>query len=194
MKKISLLLLLSSLTVTLPTYAQDANSDFCDRFPLNSRCTQDSPNQDSSETEITPSPSRAVSSDTKILENLTLDQVENYLREIGYIDIKRNENNSVSFLMQGRPCSVFLSPKGTGVIISSYYPKTEQTTLEVLNNWNNGFRYSYAYIYETKEAEEIIFLDTNLTLIGGVTEERIKNFFLLHSSYQTNFDRYLQEL
>ena len=189
MRKIGLFLLLSSFTLAIPTYAQGIDADFCDRFPLNTRCTEDS-----SEGEVTPRENRAVSSDSKIIENLTLDEVETYLREIGYINIKRNENNSISFLMQGRPCYVFLSPKGTGVIISSFFPKTEQTTLESLNSWNRGFKYSYAYLYETKDAKEMVFLDTNLTLIGGVTEERIRNFFLLHSSYQTNFDRYLNGL
>lgn len=189
MKKISLLLLLSSLTVALPVDAQGVSEDFCARFPLNSRCTEDS-----SETQVAPSQNGSVSSDTTVVESLNLDQLENYLREIGYVDIKRNENNSLSFLMQGRPCSAFLSPQGDAVILSSYYPKTEQITLEALNDWNKGFKYSYAYLFETKDATEIVFLDTNLTLIGGVTEERVKNFFLLHSRYQSNFDRYLQEL
>ena len=188
MQKIVLLLLLSFFSVVVPAYSQNADEDFCDRFPLNSRCTQESP-----ESKVAPL-DKNIAGDNNIVESLTLEEVENYLREIGYINIKRNENNSISFLMQGRPCYVFLSPKGTGIIVSSFFSKTEQMTLEALNGWNKGFKYSYAYLYETQDAKEMVFLDTNLTLIGGVTEERIRNFFLLHSAYQTNFERYLNGL
>ena len=76
----------------------------------------------------------------------------------------------------------------------SYYPKDDKTTLEVVNDWNQSLRYSFAYLYTTKKNNEVIILETNLTVTGGVTEERVKSFFVLHGDYQGFFSRYLSEL
>ena len=185
-----LLLLLSiNLSVnTRPIYAQDASEDFCEDFPLNSRCQEND-----SEIETEPSPSLN-SDNSEVVDILTIEQVERYLKEIGYIDVTIDDENTLNFYIQGRLCSVFVAPNGKGMSLFSYYPKDEKTTLEVLNDWNQSLRYSFAYLYTTKKNNEVIILETNLTVTGGVTEERIKSFFILHSDYQGYFSRYLSEL
>ena len=126
---------------------------------------------------------------------MTPEEVEQYIKELGYIDVKRNpENDSLAFLMQGRLCLVIIVPNGKGMSVSTYYPKEEKTTLEVLNDWNRGLRYSFAYVYTTKEDKDFVLLETNLTVTGGVTKERIKTFFMHHSLYQSRFDQFLSQL
>ena len=72
------------------------------------------------------------------------------------------------------------------------YPKDEKTTLEVLNDWNKSIRYFFAYLHTTEKNNEVFILD-NLT-VSGVTEERIKSFFVLHGDDRGYFSRYLSEL
>ena len=191
--KFSCCILLSLLTIILPINtrlinAQDTSEDFCEKFPLNSRCQENEP-----EIEAEPSPS-IDSSNSEIIDILTIEEVERYLKEIGYIDITRDNENSLTLYIQGRLCSVYIAPNGKGMSLFSYYPKDENTTLEVLNDWNQSLRYSFAYLYTTKKNNEVIVLETNLTVTGGVTEERIKSFFVLHGDYQGYFSRYLSEL
>ncbi|VEP11316.1 exported hypothetical protein [Hyella patelloides LEGE 07179] len=188
MNNLSLILLLLSLPlISFPINAQTADDAFCEKFPLNSRCQEESAvNEDNS----APNDSR----DNQIVDLLTIDEVERYLKELGYIDVTRNNNNSLNFLMQGRPCSVFIASNGKGMSLFSYYPQDEKTTLEAINDWNKSLRYSFAYLYTTTKNDELVVLETNLTVTGGVTESRIKSFFVLHSDYQAFFGRYLSEL
>lgn len=188
--------LLSLLSIILlvntpPLNAQDSSEDFCEKFPLNSRCQEN--NTEETETELETEPDLNLN-DSEVINLLTIEQVERYLKEIGYIDITSEDENTLTFYIQGRPCSVFVAPNGKGMSLFSYYPKDEKTTLEVLNDWNKSLRYSFAYLYTTEKNNEVIILETNLTVTGGVTEERIKSFFVLHSDYQGYFSRYLSEL
>ncbi|MDJ0745279.1 MAG: YbjN domain-containing protein [Xenococcaceae cyanobacterium MO_167.B27] len=189
MKNFSWFLLLLLLSITLSAEAQTANEDFCTRFPLNARCRENS-----LEKETNSSRNNFNSSENEIVDILDIEAVEKHLRELGYTNFTRNNNNSLSLLIQGRPCSVFIASNGKGMSLFSYFPKDEKTTLEVLNDWNKSLRYSFAYIYETKKNNELVILETNLTVTGGVTEERIKSFFLLHTDYQTRFSQYLAGL
>lgn len=191
--KFSWCILLSLLTIILPINtrlinAQNDSEDFCEKFPLNSRCQEKE-----SEIETEPSPS-VDSSNSEIIDILTIEEVERYLKEIGYIDITRDNESSLTFYIEGRLCTVFIDPEGTGMALFSYYPKDEKTTLEVINDWNKSLRYSFAYLYTTKKNNEVIVLETNLTVAGGVTKERIKSFFVFHGVYQGYFSRYLSEL
>ena len=184
-----LLLLLSIILLvnTRSLDAQDSSDDFCENFPLNSRC------QENNTEEAEPEPSLNLD-DSELIDLLTIEQVERYLKEIGYIDVTIDDENTLTFYIQGRPCSVYIAPNGKGMSLFSYYPKEEKTTLEVLNEWNKSLRYSFAYLYTTEKNNEVIILETNLTVTGGVTEERVKSFFVLHSDYQGYFSRYLSEL
>ena len=185
-----LLLLISIILLvnTRPLDAQNSSDDFCEKFPLNSRCQENN-----TEIEAEPEPNFKPN-DSEVIDLLTIEQVERYLKEIGYIDVTTDDENTLTFYIQGRPCSVFIAPNGKGMSLFSYYPKDEKTTLEVLNEWNQSLRYSFAYLYTTEKNKEVIILETNLTVTGGVTEERIKSFFVLHSDYQGYFSRYLSEL
>ena len=194
MKKLGLLVILSWLAIAFPIDIKAANDDFCERFPLNSRCQEVSTDSEiNTETNIETN-SSPDNSEAKIIDLLTADEVETYLRELGYVDITRKQNNSLNFLMQGRPVSVFIAPNGKGMSLFSYYPQDEKITLETINDWNKSLRYSFAYLYTTKDNEELVILETNLTVTGGVTENRIKSFFVLHSDYQGYFSQYLGEL
>lgn len=186
-----LLLLLLSIILpvnTRPIHAQDASEDFCEDFPLNSRCQEND-----SEIEAEPSPSLN-SDNSEVVDVLSIEQVERYLKELGYIDVTIDNESSLTLYIQGRLCSVYIAPNGKGMSLFSYFPKDEKTTLEVINQWNQSLRYSFAYLYTTKKNNEVIVLETNLTVTGGVTEERIKSFFVLHGDYQGYFGRYLSEL
>ena len=191
MKKLGLLVILSFLAIAYSIDIQAANDDFCERFPLNSTCQEAS-----TDSEIDTDNSSPDNSEAKIIDLLTADGVETYLRELGYVDITRSQTqtNSLNFLMQGRPVSVYIAPNGKGMSLFSYYPQEEKITLEVINDWNKSLRYSFAYLYTTKDNKELVILETNLTVTGGVTENRLKSFFVLHSDYQGFFSQYLSEL
>lgn len=182
MKNLSWVLLLSLPLITWSANVQAANGDFCEKYPLNARCKQNN------------SENSTNSSDNKIVNILTLETVEQYLKELGYIEINKINETSLSLLMQGRPCTIILAKNGQGMSIGSYYPKEEKTTLEVLNDWNKSLRYSFAFIYKTKQNSEGVILETNITITGGVTEQRIKTFFRHHVSYQTYFNQYLNKI
>ena len=94
--KYSCYILLSLLTIILPINtrlinAQDASEDFCEKFPLNSRCQENEPEI---ETESSPN---IDPSNSEIIDILTIEEVERYLKEIGYIDITRDNENTLTF-------------------------------------------------------------------------------------------------
>lgn len=189
MKNFSWVLLLSLLSITLSVNAQTDNEDFCRKYPLNSICKQDNSPQKTNS-----SRDNLERSDSNIVDTLTLDEIEKYLREIGYVSINRLDDFSLTVMMQGRLCNIIMAKNGKGMSIGSYFPKEENMTLEVLNDWNKSLRYSFAFLYTTKKDKEWVILETNLTVTGGVTSERIKSFFRLHTDYQTYFSQYLNQL
>lgn len=189
MKKFSWVLLLSLLSITCSVNAQTDNEDFCEKYPLNSVCKQDN-----SPEKTNPSRDNLELNNSNVIDTLTLDEIERYLREIGYVDINRLDETSLTLMMQGRLCSIIMARNGKGVSIGSYFPKDDKITLDVVNEWNKSLRYSFAFIYETQEKKEWVILETNLTVTGGVTEQRIKSFLRLHTDYQTYFSQYLNQL
>ncbi|MDJ0647168.1 MAG: YbjN domain-containing protein [Xenococcaceae cyanobacterium MO_188.B19] len=185
MKNIFWLLVFWFLSTGFSVNAQSPSEDFCKTFPLNSRCKEKNSN---SRTNI------SSSSNNEIVENLTIEKVERYLRELGYLNLKRDNEYTLSFFIKGRPCFIVIASNGKGMVLSSAYPQDKKASLEAINDWNKSFRYSFAYIWTTSNNKQSIFFQTNLTVTGGVTETRIKNFFVLHSDYQTRFTKYLDSL
>ncbi len=119
-KKISWFLLLSLLSISLSVNAQTDNEDFCQKYPLNSICSQDkSPQKTNSARD------NLELNNNKIVDILTIDEIERYLREIGYVSITRLDELSLTLMMQGRLCNVIMARNGQGVAIGSYFPKDE---------------------------------------------------------------------
>ena len=187
MKIFSWVLCLSMLAIAPLVKAQSPSPDFCQKYPFNARCKQNTPLRER------PFPRNNLDR-SKIIDNLTIEVVEKYLRKIGYVDISRLEDiNSIVLMMQGQSSFISVAPNGKGMTLLSYFPKDEKVTLEAINNWNKGLRYSMAYILELKNKEEMAILATNLTVTGGVSEKRIESFFQLHNVYINRFNKYLNE-
>ena len=189
MKNFSWFLLLFVLSTVLPVNAQDADTDFCDQYPENTRCQSDT-----SENEASSFESKLDADASEIVDKLSLEQLEGYLNEWGYTNITRYKDKSLKVLMEGRSCLIYVSESGTGMSLSTSFLKDDIISLEDLNDWNKSLRYSLAYIIKTENQGEVVVFETTLPVSGGVTKERVKNFFQTFPILAGQFNQYLVDL
>jgi hypothetical protein len=193
MKKTIFLFLVTWLSLVVPVNTRAANDNLCPKLFLNSRCQENfarketslTQNDDLDEGDLDERNTQDIR-ESNIVETVTLEELETYLKKIGYVDLKKNEDdNAIDFLMQGIPC-------GKGIYLYSFYFKDKKISLEAINDWNkNGHSIAYGGFVEEKE---FVSLGTHLVIAGGVTEERIKSFFVTHATYQAEFNQYLEGL
>ena len=189
MKNFSWFLLLFVLSTVLPVNAQDADTDFCDQYPENTRCQSDT-----SENEASSSESKLDSDASEIVDKLSLEQLERYLNELGYTSVTRYDEKILKVLMEGRTCLIYVSEGGTGMSLSTSFLKEDIISLEDLNDWNKSLRYSSAYIVKTESQGEVVVFETTLVVSGGVTKERVKNVFQTFPIRAGQFNQYLVDL
>ena len=116
------------------------------------------------------SASAAAAAADRAISRMTGDELAAILKEEGYV-AKVEKPSVVSMKIEGYKTLLLIADYHESLQAYAAF-KSSKATLQRINEWNKGKRYSRAYI--DKDGDPVIELD--LDLVGGVQKERIADF------------------
>lgn len=124
-------------------------------------------------------------SDKKIYETLSVQEVSAILKEEGY-SVFDVQSDSLRIKLNGYKVVIFVADDKKSIQAYLGMGNTD-TTLEQINKWNRGKRFSRSYL--DSDSDPVLELDLDLT--GGVTRARIDDFFL---TMRVSVDQWLKQV
>src|SRR5262249_42326972 len=79
---------------------------------------------------------------------------------------------------------------GKDIMLDAIFTKTP---VEVLNAWNGRAKFSRAVLHKPAAGQEYAALESNLDILGGVTEETIRHFIRTFDNEIKLYDRFIGE-
>lgn len=119
---------------------------------------------------------RIAAQEVKVFTQLTPDQTEDLLKKFG-IDAKKIDTKNAGTIFydykKGNYAIRLYHFAGKDLMLDAVFPKLP---LEKINEWNVKAKFSRACIHKDNKGE-YMSLESNIDLIGGVTEGALKQFF-----------------
>lgn len=129
----------------------------------------------------------------KILKQLSTDQIESILKDfkIDYkkIEAKSDQPNIAYYDFERNRFKIRLHFfGGKDIMLDAIF---DDFPLEKLNGWNQRAKFSRATLHADKKGP-FTALESNLDLIGGVTQGTIEQFFMTFDEEIAGFDNYIK--
>jgi hypothetical protein len=117
--------------------------------------------------------SKLISADPsiRIIAKLSSDELRQLLQSEGY-SVRVDKDLDTVWMIDGKMCHIVASKSGSSIAFFVAY-KNSKTTLAKINEWNKDKRFSRTYLDE--DGDPVLQIDLDLS--GGVTIERIRDFF-----------------
>lgn len=108
-----------------------------------------------------------------VVEKMTGAQVEKIFNDLGFAGTEVDEDGDVIVKMQGYKVLVLVGSSDGDSLLMRFSVTGTNANMKMMNEWNRTKRYSRAYIDD--EGDPVLESDQDLD--GGVTIERIEDFF-----------------
>jgi hypothetical protein len=128
---------------------------------------------------------QASRSGKSLVEQVTVEQLANFLRGEGY-SVESTAENKVVWKLEGSRCRLFVSSEGKSIQFYTVLTGSNANMRKV-NDWNKSKRYSRCYLDD--DGDPVLELD--LDLEGGVTVDRLRDFL---RTCRTSFPVWVKEL
>ncbi|MGC2855400.1 YbjN domain-containing protein [Novispirillum sp. DQ9] len=107
-----------------------------------------------------------------VLTTLTAKKAEAMFRDLGYTSIEVDKDNDLVVTIQGMKVLVLVGSTGGSSMQMRFAVADTKATMARVNTWNKTKMYSRAYLDDDGDP----VLEAEQDLVGGVTEERLKDF------------------
>ena len=115
-----------------------------------------------------------------VISKISAGQLMNLAREEGY-SCSLDEDGDLLWKMDGYTTYLFISKSGRIITFQTGFQcgdEDEAALLQRINQWHRGIRFARTYYEKRPENADLLKLELDIDLTGGVTKERLIDFLI----------------